>query len=574
MPESNKIKNLSYSNKEWILPKPVPPVIRQELGDYPALIQQILYNRGYEDAIHAELFLQQDEQMLDPFLLSDLPSAVERIQQAIQTHENMVVYGDFDVDGITGTALLTQALQELGAHVQPYIPDRFAEGYGLNMDAMRSLAELGTQVLVTVDCGIRSIEEVRLAQELGMDVILTDHHLPGESMPPAIAVICQKKDDEVYPNYHIAGVGLAYKLMMALFQQYEKSKVDIEKYLDLVALGTVADVVSLVGENRAFVKQGLEIIHAGKRPGLRALIAESGIASPAEVTSEHIGFRIGPRLNAAGRLDSAMLAWRLLTTSDADEAMALAATLNNLNVERRGETESAYEIAISDPSIDKEKRIIFTVNEDFHEGIVGLVASKLCEEYYLPAIVGTNHNGLIRASCRSIPEFHITQTLDRCADLLVQYGGHSMAAGLTVEKKNLEKLKENLSQIALETVDWESVTSKVWLDGEVQGRDMNGKIPDIMRALQAFEPTGEGNRKPLLLMRGLKVEEKRQVGSLKNHLKLKLRDGYVLWDAIAFRMGGVYDFLDSRVDIAFHYAVNDFNGGLQLVVRDMRPADS
>lgn len=572
MPEPNNAKKLSYSNKEWMLPKPVPPAVKDALQEYPALIQQILYNRGYEDAASAEQFLHDEGEILDPYLLSDIPKAVERIEQAIQTHQKMVVYGDFDVDGITGTALLTQALLELGAEVQPYIPDRFAEGYGLNMDAMRNLAELGTQVLVTVDCGIRSSEEVRLAQELRMDVILTDHHLPGESTPPAIAVICQKKDDEIYPNFHIAGVGLAYKLVMALFQRVEKSREDIEKYLDLVALGTVADVVPLVGENRTFVKKGLEKIHEGKRPGLRALIAESGIASPAEVSAEHIGFRIGPRLNAAGRLDSALLAWKLLTTTDADEAMALAATLNNLNVERRGETESAYAIAIRDPNIQREKRIIFTVNPEFHEGIVGLVASKLCDEYYLPAIVGTNHNGLIRASCRSIPEFHITQALDRCADLLVQYGGHSMAAGLTVEKENLEALKENLSQIALETVDWESVTSKAWLDGEVQGTDVNGKIPNIMRALEAFEPTGEGNRKPLLFMRGLKVEEKRQVGTAKNHLKLKLRDGYVLWDAIAFGMGDVYDFLDSYVDVAFHYAVNDFNGGIQLVVRDMRPA--
>lgn len=573
MPESNH-KKLSYSNQEWILPKAVPSAAQEALREYPALIQQILYNRGFENAANAEAFLHVEGEILDPYLLSDVPTAVERIEHAVREHERVVVYGDFDVDGITGTALLTQALQELGADVQPYIPDRFTEGYGLNPDAIRSLAEQGTQVLITVDCGIRSGEEVRLAQELGMDVILTDHHLPGESMPPAIAVICQKKNDEVYPNYHIAGVGLAYKLMMALFQQFEKSRADIEKYLDLVALGTVADIVPLVGENRAFVTKGLETIHEGKRVGLRALIAESGIASPAEVTSEHIGYRIGPRLNAAGRLDSAMLAWKLLTTADAEEAMTLAATLNDLNEERRGETESAYEIALSDPTIQREKHIICTVHPEFHEGIVGLVASKLCEEYYLPAIVGTNHNGLIRASCRSIPEFHITQALDRCADLLVQYGGHSRAAGLTVEKENLEKLKENLAQIALETVDWESVTSKVWLDGEVQGRDMNGKIPDVMRALQAFEPTGEGNRKPLLLLRGLKVEEKRQVGSLKNHLKLKLRDGYVLWDAIAFRMGGVCDFLDSRVDVAFHYAVNDFTGGLQLVVRDIRPADS
>lgn len=565
-------KKLSYSKKEWILPEPLPETGLEELQGYPLLIQQILFNRGLGDAQKAEEFLHGEGEILDPYLLSDIPKAIDRILAAIEAKQKIVVYGDFDVDGITGTALLTQALQELGADVKPYIPDRFSEGYGLNLEAMRALAKEGTNVLITVDCGIRSPLEVRLAQELGMDVILTDHHLPGEELPPAFAVICQKKNDERYPNAHIAGVGLAYKVMTALFQQVDKSKEDIEQYLDLVALGTVADVVPLLGENRTFVKKGLQKMHEGKRPGLRALVAECGIMNMELVTAEHIGFRLGPRLNAAGRLDSALVAWKLLTTQDESEACALAANLNALNTDRQAKTEEAYLSASAGFDASSIEPILFAINEQFHEGIVGLVASKLTEEHHRPAIVGTDHQGLIRASCRSVEEFNITYALDRCSDLLVQYGGHSMAAGLTIEKENMALFKEKLCQIAQDEVDWGEASSKIRLDAEASAVYAGSTISDIMKALELFEPTGEGNRRPLLFSRGMRVIEKRTVGKTGSHLKLKLRDGNVFWDAIAFGFGDKADAIVESVDVAFHYGVNDYNGGIQLVVRDIRPA--
>ncbi|NMB62115.1 MAG: single-stranded-DNA-specific exonuclease RecJ [Chloroflexi bacterium] len=566
-------KNLSYSNKAWILPQTLPETGVEGLEGYPRLIQQVLYNRGYRDAQTVQEFLHGEGEMLDPYLLSDVDKAVKRIRAGIANHEKMVVYGDFDVDGISGTALLCQALAEAGAQVTPYIPDRFAEGYGLNLDAMHSIAEEGTQLLLTVDCGIRSVAEVKLAQELGMDVILTDHHLPGEDIPPAYAVICQKKDEELYPNRHIAGVGLAYKLMLALFQQMGKSSADIEKYLDLVALGTVADVVPLVGENRTLVKKGLAVMQQGKRVGLCALEVESGIPDAAQVTAEHIGFRLGPRLNAAGRLDSALLGWKLLTTQDESEAMELAARLNVLNGERQAKTEEAYQTASAQIYVEREgkgEEIIFAVNEAFHEGIVGLVASKLTEEHYRPAIVGTAHNGLIRASCRSVEEFHITHALDACKELLVQYGGHSMAAGFSVERQNVQALEEKLLQIARGEVNWEDANPKLELDGQVNAAELNSQIPAIMKGLALFEPTGEGNRKPLLYGQGLRVQEKRLVGKNQTHLKLKLKEGFILWDAIAFGMGNIINDLADTVDIAFHYDINDFNGGIQLMVRDIR----
>lgn len=564
----NKI-NRSYSGKEWLMPASIPAEGMETLAGYPLLIQQVLFNRGLDNAQQAEEFLHREGDLLDPYLLSDVPKAIDRILQAIANGEKMVVYGDFDVDGITGTALLTHALQEMGASANPYIPDRFSEGYGLNPDAMRSLAQAGTTLLITVDCGIRSPQEVKLAQELGMDVILTDHHLPGEELPPAYAVICQKKNDELYPNPHIAGVGLAYKVMMALFQQAEKGREAMEQYLDLVALGTVADVVPLVGENRTFVKKGLKKIHEGKRPGLRALVAESGILNMELVTSEHIGFRLGPRLNAAGRLDSALLAWKLLTTHDESEACTLAANLNTLNSDRQSKTEEAFQAA-SEELGAADTPVLFAINELFHEGIVGLVASKLTEEYHRPAIVGTDHQGLIRASCRSVEEFNITYALDRCSDLLVQYGGHSMAAGLTIEKDNMEQFKEKLCQIAQSEVDWLETCSKLQLDGEVSAGQIVSQIPAIMKTLELFEPTGEGNNRPLLLNRGMRVVEKRTVGKTAKHLKLKLRDGNILWDAIAFGFGEKMDTIAENVDVAFHFGVNDFNGGIQLVVRDLR----
>ena len=565
-------KDLSYTHKEWILPEPLPESEVEELAGYPVFIQQILHNRAVDTAQKAQEFLHGEGEILDPYLLSDVPKAVDRILHAIDTEQKITVYGDFDVDGITGTALLTQALQELGADVIPYIPDRFAEGYGLNMDAMRSLAQDGMNLLITVDCGIRSLQEIQLARELGMDVILTDHHLPSAELPPAFAVICQKKDDELYPNRHIAGVGLAYKLMMALFQQKEKSREDIEKYLDLVALGTVADVVSLTGENRAFVKKGLAMIHEGRRPGLRALVAESGIMNMALVKSEHIGFRIGPRLNAAGRLDSALVAWRLLTTRDEAEAGRLAASLNTLNADRQTKTAEAYETAAAELAGEENEPILFSINELFHEGIVGLVASRLTEEYHRPAIVGTSHQGLIRASCRSVEEFNITYALDQCSDLLVQYGGHSMAAGLTVEKENMEPLKERLWQIAEEEVDWEAASARIHLDAEFSAEKSNGRIGDILKALELFEPTGEGNRRPLIYSHKLRVVDKRVVGKTGKHLKLKFRDGNAFWDAIAFGFGDKVNEIAQYVDAAYHFGINDFNGGIQMVVRDLRPA--
>jgi len=565
-------KDLSYTHKEWILPEPLPETGIAELAGFPDFIQQVLYNRGMDTAQKAQEFLHGEGEILDPYLLSDVPKAVDRILHAIDTEQKITVYGDFDVDGITGTALLTQALQELGADVIPYIPDRFAEGYGLNMDAMRSLAQDGMNLLITVDCGIRSSQEIQLARELGMDVILTDHHLPSTELPPALVVICQKKDDESYPNRHIAGVGLAYKLMMALFQQKEKSRDDIEKYLDLVALGTVADVVSLTGENRAFVKKGLAKIHEGRRAGLRALVAESGIMNMALVKSEHIGFRIGPRLNAAGRLDSALVAWRLLTTRDEAEAGRLAASLNALNADRQTKTAEAYETAAAELAGEENEPILFSINEMFHEGIVGLVASRLTEEYHRPAIVGTSHQGLIRASCRSVEEFNITYALDQCSDLLVQYGGHSMAAGLTVEKENMEPLKERLWQIAEEEVDWEAASARIHLDAEFSAEKSNGKIADIMKALELFEPTGEGNRRPLIYSHKLRVVDKRVVGKTGKHLKLKFRDGNAFWDAIAFGFGDKVNEIAQYVDAAYHFGINDFNGGIQMVVRDLRPS--
>jgi len=559
------------------MPDPLPEGGIEGLQGYPKLIQQILYKRGYRAAQTVQEFLLGEGEMLDPYLLSDVGKAVDRIQAGITAGEKMVVYGDFDVDGISGTVLLCQALTELGAQVTPYIPDRFAEGYGLNLEAMHSIAEEGTKLLVTVDCGIRSVVEVSLAQELGMDVILTDHHLPGENMPPAYAVICQKKDEELYPNRHIAGVGLAYKLMLALFQQMEKSSAEIEKYLDLVALGTVADVVPLVGENRTLVKKGLAVIHLGERVGLRALEVESGIPNPTLVTAEHIGFRLGPRMNAAGRLDSALLAWKLLTTQNESEAAELAARLNTLNGERQEKTEEAYQTAAAQVFVEREGEggeIIFAVNETFHEGIVGLVASKLTEEHYRPAIVGTKHNGLIRASCRSVEEFHITHALDACKELLVQYGGHSMAAGFSVERENLQALEDKLLQIARSEVDWEEANPKLELDAQASAAELNGQIPAIMKDLQLFEPTGEGNRKALLYSQGLRVQEKRLVGKNQNHLKLKLKEGFVVWDAIAFGMGNIINELTDTVDIAFHYDINDYNGAIQLMVRDIRASSN
>jgi len=400
---------MSRPNKRWVIAPGISNEVEIELRNFPSILRQILFNRSYKTQESALSYLGAFPPLgSDPENLLGIPSAVERILWAVKKQEPIAIYGDYDADGVTATALLTQALRSMTANVEPYIPNRFDEGYGLNKEAIDTLFSNGIRLIITVDCGIRSITEAKYTRELGVDLIITDHHQPGVQMPPAWAIINPKQPGENYPDRDLAGVGLAYKLAQAIFLKNKKiEKIDQDflvasDYLDLVALGTVADLAPMVNENRSLVRAGMEYIRSPNRQGVMSLIGVAQL-NPNDITSEHISFMLAPRLNAAGRLDSAKDALKLLLTQDVSEAAYLAQCLDNQNRERQQITRSiqaqAEEIAFSE---DPEALLLLAEDENFNPGVIGLAASKLSEQFYRPAIVAHRGEELTRGSCHFI----------------------------------------------------------------------------------------------------------------------------------------------------------------------------
>jgi single-stranded-DNA-specific exonuclease len=565
---------VTQHKKRWLIPPALTAAADASLGAYPPVLRQILFNRGYATAAEANSFLNADPPSnTDPFLLRDMQVAVDRIRRALSAREQLAIYGDYDVDGVTATALLLQALRLLGGQVQAYIPHRFDEGYGLNTEALDSLMADGVGLVITVDCGIRSPAEALHAKKLGLDLIITDHHHPAAgALPEAQAVINPKQAGDLYPDKDLAGVGIAYKLAQALLQDGGPSKPDLGDLLDLVALGTVADLAPLVGENRHLVRRGLRQIRETTRQGLFALatIAEIPIR---KTNARHIGFTLGPRLNAAGRLESAQAALELLTTTDTMRAGQLAQQLDVQNRNRQALTRTmqaqAEALALAE---DPDAYLLFAAHAEFNAGVVGLAASRLSETYYRPAIVGSVGPQETRASCRSIPEFHITDALDDCSDLLVRHGGHAAAAGFTVRNENRAELIFRLKALAAEKLGGRDLRPTVLADAEVS---LTMVRPELIQTLSALEPTGYGNPDPAFVARAVRVKRSRTVGSEGRHLKLVLEDerGFA-HDGIGFRLGQLQAELPAMVDVLFSYEINEFNGrlGYQLNVKDLKPA--
>jgi len=559
----------------WHIAPPPPPEAERALNRFPPILRKVLYQRGFRTYEAARAFLEArpPEGTQDPFAIRDIDATTDRLAAAIRHHEPIAVYGDYDVDGVTATALLTQTLRALGADVRPYIPNRFDEGYGLNFAALDTLHEQGVRVVVTVDCGIRSVAEAAHARDLGLDLIISDHHVPGAELPPALAVVNPKRDDDPYPEKFLAGVGLAYKIAQALFLRLRPQEADrVRDALDLVALGTVADLAPLQGENRHLVRAGLHRLRRPQRQGLFSLIQVSGL-KPDRLTATHIGFMLGPRLNAAGRLDSALAALELLLTDDYMEAGRLAMQLDAQNRERQRQTrevqEKAEALAITG---DEIPLLLFAAHPDFNPGVVGLAASRLVERYYRPAIVGQQGEEFTRASCRSIPEFHITQALEACDHLLEHYGGHAAAAGFTVRNDRLPDLLACLHAQAQAALGEMDLRPTLHADAEVRLRDLNVQVLTDMRWL---EPTGYGNPRPRFVARGVRVHSARTVGQEGQHLKLILEDGPTRHEAIAFRQGAWLENLPQTIDILFTFEWNEYNGQRrpQLNIKDLRAAE-
>lgn len=554
----------------WKIAELVSETVQQELSAYPKTLQQLLYNRGIHTAEMAEKYLRGAGSLYDPFLFKNMREAVQRIFAAIDAGESIVVYGDYDADGVTATALLTQVLTALGANVRPYIPDRFEEGYGLNMEALDSLAEEGSKLVITVDCGIRSGEEIAHAYALGMEMIVSDHHEPSANLPEVGIVVCAKQAGDQYPEKNLAGVGVAFKIAEALLMQRPLQGYELGDVLDLVAVGTVADLVPLSGENRSLVQAGLETLRGGRRQGLFSLMQAANL-DVSRANAGNIGYVIGPRINAAGRLKQANPALDLLLSQDLLQAGHLAQELDDLNTRRKEITTWIQEEAESQARAEEDRYLLFAVHPEFNEGVVGLAASRLTESYYRPSVVGHRGEEFTRASCRSIPEFHITQALDECAELMVRHGGHAMAAGFTVPNDNLDELVRRLKAIAARELEGLDLCPELKADVELPLCDLKA---EILGEIDMLEPTGHKNPSARFVTRNVRVTNYRTVGKERQHLKLTVTDGRVYFDAIAFRQGHWYACMPEFVDLLFSYEKNEFGGRvtLQLNVKDLKPA--
>lgn len=552
----------------WLIPEPRPVAALEALGDLPLLGRQVLAARGLDQAAAVRAFLAREDPGHDPFSLPGMPAAVDRVLQAVEGGEKVAVYGDYDADGITATAILCLGLRALGLAPVAHLPDRFAEGYGLRAEALSLLGGQGVSLVITVDCGVRSVGEVAWARSQGIDVIVTDHHLAGSELPPARAVVNPRLEGTAYPYAGLSGAGVAYKLLQAVSATCPNLRPDAT--LDLVAIGTIADLAPLNGENRYLVAQGLDVLRQSPRLGLAELIRVAG-ARGAEVNAASIAFGVAPRLNAVGRLHSPRPALDLLLAEDQIEAARLAQDLDQANRTRQGVTRREFEKAREQVLSQQSLPALLTVHSrDLGEGILGLVAARLTEEFYRPSLVARVGDETVRASLRSVAEFPITAALERISDQLIEFGGHATAAGFTAATDKLEPIGRALEAMAADVLQGE-LGAELRVDAVAS---LNQLDEVLMRFLDQFEPTGQGNPPVLFAARNLEVLSKRAVGSDGAHLKLLLRDQQRSMDAIGFRLGDRLKDLPRQVDILFNLERNNYLGvgSLQLNLKDVRPA--
>jgi single-stranded-DNA-specific exonuclease len=557
-------------------------IISDALG-IPSLVADLMVQRGIENTSDAEAFLRADLMDLeDPNLLKDMEKAVERIIRGMEENEKIVVYGDYDVDGITSICVLVGVLASLGANVDYYIPDRVDEGYGMNSEAVRSIAKDGASLLITVDCGITAFLEVQLAESLGMDVIVTDHHEPHGELPSAVAVINPKRHDESYPFRDLAGVGVAYKLAQALLMTVKgtpEALTPADRLLDLVALGTIADVSPLVGENRVFAKQGLAKINRTENLGLRSLIQVCGLRDRM-ITAGTVGFVLAPRLNAAGRIGDASLCVELLLTDSPERAMAIAKFLDNVNSERQEMEMKIFEEASSmvktcgGQPIDS---VLVLANERWHPGVIGIVASRLVEEFNRPTILISLDGDEGRGSGRSIPEFDLYKALSLCSDALLGFGGHKYAAGIAVSRHAIDGFREEINEVGRSVLSEDDFLPKVFCHQELALDEID---LDVAKGIAMLAPFGVANPTPVFLSTEVMLKEYRGVGAGGRHLKLRLSQSGREHDGIGFDLGHLtsqmYSHRVTAIDIIYTIEVNEWNGIIrpQLNVKGLRVAEN
>ncbi len=556
------------------------PADLNELSAYPRILQKLLRVRGIFTQREAEIFLTRNGSLYDPLDkehgMKGMPDAVRMILDAVDRKQKIAVYGDYDVDGITASCILVQLLQKIGAQDPlSYIPDRFEEGYGLNKDALKYLAGLGIDLVITVDCGIRSTEEAQYAHELGLKIIISDHHEPGEVIPDADVVICAKQPGDSYPEKNLAGVGVAYKIAEAVLEARPVPGMEARDWVDLAAVGTVADIVPLSEENRALVKDGLRSLRNQPRCAVRAL-ADVGGFRTSEISTQTIGFGIAPRLNAPGRLDKAGLSFELLMCGNISDARILAAEVNRKNEERRDLAAMIQKKAAEGLSKENVPSVICSRDPEFNMGIVGLGAARLTEAFYRPAVIGAQGETETRASCRSIDEFSMIEALDEinesCPGLLKKYGGHWKAAGLTVSNEDWDEFTQRINAIADRKLAGIQLVPTKYYDMELSTEYAD---LDLVGQLEQLEPLGEGNPEPLFVFRNLKVLWAKRIGKDGTHLKLSIAgpDGRMI-EAVAFGKAEWCDWLKEhdRIDVLCQLEKNTYRDEtkLQLRIIDMR----
>lgn len=541
--------------------------------DLPVLVGRLVWNRGVQDPAAVTSFMRAHyDDLHDARRLQGMERAVERVLHAIERGERVAVYGDYDTDGVTGVVLLKQVLAALNLPVLPYIPHRVNEGYGLNLAAVERLAQ-EAQLLITVDCGISNVDEIGRAQALGLDVIVLDHHTPPAVLPPAYALVNPKLQGSDYPFKGLAGVGVAYKFVQAL---HRRVRVPLRgrDLLDVVALGTVADMMPLQDENRVLVKHGLAAINTTTRPGLRALLEAAAVRLP--VSARTIGYTLGPRLNAAGRLDDAIHAYRLLLADTDAEAQTIAHELNAINAERQQLTHTLVERAhqLVTEQNKAGDRIIVLHDDAFVAGVVGLVAARLAEHFRRPVLVLERGEHTSRGSARSVNGFSLIDTLTELADLFDKFGGHTTAAGFTIRNDRLPQFEQQLQHIAQRDLHPDLLVPPLGIDAELPLHRLN---LDLIEQVALLEPYGHGNAEPVWATRGLRVVDVRTVGRQQQHLKLRLTDGRTMVDALWWRAADqVVALADWRmIDIAYTVNVDEYNGQrkVRLDVQDVRPAE-
>lgn len=546
----------------------------------PSPIAGILVRRGIDTYDKAKTYFRPNMELLhDPFLLGGMEIGTSRIIDAINRKETILVFGDYDVDGTNGAAMLYLFIKEVGGDVEFYIPDRITEGYGISRTGIDKAHADGVSVFLAVDCGITAVEQVKYARGLGLDVIICDHHEPGEVLPNAFAVLDPIKKEDPYPFKHLCGCGVGFKLIHGLAKKLGKESL-LPSYLDFVTLATTADIVSLVGENRVLTKLGLELINTNPRPGIKALIESAGLKA-GQITTGHIVFALAPRINAVGRLGDAMRAVRLLTSTDPHEASALAQVLEEENRNRRMIDEEVFgqaqELAESTIDLGVSGAIVLH-QEHWHPGVIGIVASRMVEKYYKPSIMMATVDGVAKGSARSVSGFDIYKALKTCEDKLIQFGGHKYAAGLTMDVNRLDEFREAFNAVVKASLTEEMKTPELRIDAEVELKDLT---PRFIRLLKEFAPFGPSNMRPLFLTRNMEVHGQPRIAG-KNHLRFKVKQNGTVFDAIGFGLGDLLPRVNpgrKDLEVVFSIDESDWNAAgngsrgetvPQLKVRDLR----